>query len=210
MISTDSDKNLSEKMGIFKAALRVLKLAVIALICTLLVLSFTVRGFRVGSGSMEPTLRKGDCVVLDRITYHVREPERGEVIAFRFNPNSPESLTRGGNFMARALDLMGEIIHVTHENTEYYVKRVIGLPGDHVEMRQGFIYVNGELLPEDYSVIRDATDASFDVPEKSILVLGDNRPDSYDSRFWGFVPYDSIVGRAVAIYWPLSRAGSIK
>jgi len=197
-------------MKIFKTTCRILKLAVVAAICTLLVLSFTVRGFRVGSGSMEPTLQTGDCVVLDRITYHVREPERGEVIAFRFNPNSPESLTRGSNFFVRAMDLMGEIMHVTHENTDYYVKRVIGLPGDHVEMRSGVIYINGQLLEEQYSVIRDTTDASFDVPENSVLVLGDNRPDSCDSRFWGFVPYDSIVGRAVAIYWPLSRAGSIK
>ncbi len=197
-------------MKIFKITFRILRLAVIAVICTLLVLSFTVRGFQVGSGSMEPTLQAGDCVVLDRITYHTREPQRGEVIAFRFDPNSPESLTRGSNFMARAIDLMGEVIHVTHENTEYYVKRVIGLPGDHMEIRSGYIYINGELLNEPYSVIRDASDAAFDVPEKSVLVLGDNRPDSYDSRFWGFVPYDSIVGRAVAIYWPLSRAGSIR
>ncbi len=197
-------------MKIFKTTLRILKLAVIAVILTLLVLSFTVRGFQVGSGSMEPTLQKGDCVVLDRVTYHLREPERGEVIAFRFNPNSPDSLTKGSNFMARAMDLMGEVLHVTHENTEYYVKRVIGLPGDHVEMRSGYIFINGQPLEEPYTIIRDATDASFDVPEKSVLVLGDNRPDSFDSRFWGFVPYDSIVGRAVAIYWPLSRAGSIK
>ena len=197
-------------MRIFKTSFRILKLGIVAVICTLLVLSFTVRGFRVGSGSMEPTLKTGDCVVLDRISYHIREPERGEVIAFRFNPNQPENLTKGANFFVRAMDLMGEIMHVTHENTEYYVKRVIGLPGDHVEMRAGFIYINGQPLDEQYSVIRDATDASFDVPEKNALVLGDNRPDSFDSRFWGFVPCDSIVGRAVAIYWPPSRAGSIK
>ncbi len=197
-------------MKIFKTSLRILKLAVVAVILTLLVLSFTVRGFQVGSGSMEPTLQKGDCVVLDRVTYHFREPDRGEVIAFRFNPNSPDSLTKGTNFVARAIDLMGEILHVTHENTEYYVKRVIGLPGDHVEIRSGDIYIDGERLDEQYNIIHDTTDATFDVPENSVLVLGDNRPDSYDSRFWGFVPYDSIVGRAVAIYWPLSRAGSIK
>lgn len=197
-------------MKIFKTFLCILKLAVVAVICTLLVLSFTVRGFQVGSGSMEPTLQEGDCVVLDRFSYHMREAERGEVIAFRFNPDQPESLTQGSNFMARAIDLMGEVMHVTHEDTEYYVKRIIGLPGDHVEMRSGFVYINGGLLDEQYPVIRDTTDTSFEVPEKSVLVLGDNRPDSYDSRFWGFVPYDSIVGRAVAIYWPLSRAGSIK
>ncbi len=197
-------------MKFSKNIFRILKLAVVAVICTLLVLSFTVRGFKVGSGSMEPTLQTGDCVVLDRVTYHVREPERGEVIAFRFNPNSPDSLTKGTNFVARAMDLMGEILHVTHENAEYYVKRVIGLPGDHVEIRSGYIFINGEPLDEQYNVIRDATDATFDVPERSVLVLGDNRPDSFDSRFWGFVPYDSIVGRAVAIYWPLSHAGSIK
>ena len=120
-------KSLSNKMKIFKTFLCILKLAVVAVICTLLVLSFTVRGFQVGSGSMEPTLQEGDCVVLDRFSYHMREAERGEVIAFRFNPNQPESLTQGSNFMARAIDLMGEVMHVTHEDTEYYVKRIIGL-----------------------------------------------------------------------------------
>ncbi|MHB8780304.1 MAG: signal peptidase I [Candidatus Geothermincolia bacterium] len=193
-----------------KRLFRVLRVIIVAIFLTWMVLSFTVRGFQVGSGSMEPTLKKGDCVILDRMTYHTREPMRGEVIAFRFDPNDPDNLTQGENFVARAWDLMGEIAQVTHEGTEYYVKRVIGLPEDHVEMINGIIFVNGIELVEDYPVVRDYSNATFDVPERSVLVLGDNRMDSYDSRYWGYVPYDSIIGRAVARYWPLSRAGSIE
>jgi signal peptidase I len=154
---------------------------------------------------MEPTLQEGDRVLVDRASYHWREPRRGEVIVFRFDPNDSANWTNGGNPLTRALDLLAEVLNITHQDGLPFIKRVVGVSGDVVELRDGLLYVNGELEDVDYEYIQDNANGRWEVPEGHVMVMGDNRPNSNDSRRWGFVPYDAIMGRAMIIWWPPGR-----
>ncbi|MEE3715588.1 signal peptidase I [Tumidithrix elongata RA019] len=138
----------------------------------------------VKSGSMLPTLEIQDRLMVDKLSYHFRNPERGEIIFF----NPPEVLEKQ-NFH------------------EMLVKRLIGLPGDKVEVKDGLVYVNDRPLVEKYIAEIPRYEFSAVVPPNSYLVLGDNRNDSYDSHAWGFVPRDRIVGRAAFRYYPFNRLG---
>ncbi len=185
-------------------------LFVIALVIAIYAQTFVVKAYEIPSISMEPTLKVGDKILVDRASYHFRKPRRGEVIVFRFNPNDPANWTRGGNSFVRDLDLMAEVLNITHQGSLPFIKRVVGLPGEAVVVKDGGVYIDGELLEEDYEHFRGGPEGSWTVPEGSVMVLGDNRPNSADSRTWGFVPYQSIIGRAVFIWWPMSRWGSIR
>lgn len=132
---------------------------------------------RVENISMQPTLYEGQLLVVSKLAYQIGEPMRGDIIVF----------------------------HHTQQPPEDYIKRIIGLPGDHVEITGGKVIVNGKVLNEPYIAAPPAYDGNWDVPENSLFVLGDNRNRSSDSHAWGFVPLDSVVGRAVLKYWPLNK-----
>ena len=139
------------------------------------------------SSSMEPTLEINDRLIIEKISYRFRTPQRGDVVVF-----SPTDKLREQNFK------------------DAFIKRVIGLPGETVEVKGGTVYVNGEALREKY--IEEAPDYQYgpvEVPSDRYLVLGDNRNNSYDSHYWGFVPRDNLIGRAVVRFWPLNRLGSL-
>jgi len=180
-------------------------LFIIALVLAIYLQAFAVKPFMIPSPSMEPTLREGDRVLVDRVTYHFREPHRGEVIVFRFNPNDPANWTRGSNSLARSLDILAEVLNITHQGGLPFIKRVVGVAGDTVELRDGLLYVNDEPYEPDYEYVRDNASGKWEVPPGCVMVMGDNRPNSNDSRRWGFVPYQAIIGRAVVIWWPPSR-----
>jgi signal peptidase I len=131
---------------------------------------------RVMSISMEPNLHEGNLVIVNKVAYHlVGEPQRGDVIVFE-NPINAQD--------------------------DPYIKRVIGLPGDSVRIENGQVFVNGSLLSEPYLTVSTIRGGEFRVPEQSLFVMGDNRNNSSDSRQWGMVPYEEIIGRAEVIYWP--------
>lgn len=148
----------------------------------LFIMVFVARAFTVDGPSMLPTLQSGERLLIDKVTYRLRSPERGEILVFRY-PADP---------------------------SHYFIKRVIGLPGDEVRLAGGRVFVNGQPLNESYinGPIR-GRDRTYRVPEGSYFVLGDNRNNSQDSRSAavGFVPRSAIVGRAVVRFWPLERAG---
>ena len=156
------------------------------------VLSFGIRTFvaearYIPSSSMEPTLQINDRLIIEKMTYRFNEPERGDVIVF----NATEALQRE-NF------------------NEAFIKRIIGIPGDTVTVSNGLVTVNDEVIEEIY--IKEPPDYEYGpvtVPDGEYLVLGDNRNNSYDSHYWGFVPDDKIVGRAFVRFWPFQRIGSI-
>ena len=130
---------------------------------------------------MLPTLHSGERLLIDKLTYRFRDPARGEIVVFRY-PRDP---------------------------SHYFIKRIIGLPGDHVVISSGYVYVNGVRLVEEYtSSLTLGSDREYVVPPGSYFVLGDNRNNSQDSRtpFVGYVPRSLIVGRAVLRYWPITRA----
>ena len=180
-------------------------LFIIALVIAIYLQAFVIKPFMIPSPSMEPTLQEGDRVLTDRITYHFREPRRGEIIVFRFDPNDTANWTQGDNGFTRSLDLLAEVLNITHQESLPFIKRVVGIGGDTVELRDGVLYVNGELYEAHYEYVQDNANGKWEVPEGTVMVMGDNRPNSNDSRRWGFVPLQAILGRAVMIWWPPSR-----
>ena len=139
------------------------------------------------SSSMEPTLEINDRLIIEKISYRFKAPQRGDVVVF-----SPTDKLREQNFK------------------DAFIKRVIGLPGETVEVKGGTVYVNGKALREKY--IDEAPEYSYGpetVPPDQYLVLGDNRNNSYDSHYWGFVPRENLIGRAIVRFWPIDRLGSL-
>jgi signal peptidase I len=184
-------------------------LFVIALVIAIYLQAFAIKPFIIPSPSMEPTLQKGDRVLVDRVTYHFREPRRGEVIVFRFDPNNTANWTQGSNGLTRSLDLLAEILNITHQESLQFIKRVVGVGGDTVELRDGALYVNGEFYEAGYEYVQDRANGKWEVPEGTVMVMGDNRPNSNDSRRWGFVPLQAVIGRGVCIWWPPRRWASL-
>lgn len=151
-----------------------------AIALALFIMAFVARAFTVDGPSMFPTLSSGERLLVEKLTYRLRDPVRGEIVVFK-PPSDP---------------------------SHYLVKRVIGEPGDTVEIRNGRIVVNGVVLDEPYARARIyGRSAVYQVPEGHYFVLGDNRNNSQDSRSprVGFIPRRAIVGRAVVRYWPLDR-----
>jgi signal peptidase I len=165
------------RSGAAKSFLReVLETVVLAGLIFALINLVSVR-VQVESISMQPTLYAGEFVLVNKLAYKFGEPQRGDIIVFEqtFDPEEP------------------------------YIKRIIGLPGDTVEIRGGRVYVNGNLLHEPYIKDSPRYEDSWVVPEGQLFVLGDNRNNSSDSHIWGFVSLDQVIGRAEAVYWPVSE-----
>ena len=157
----------------------------LALLLALFIRTFVVQAFRIPSGSMIPALLVGDQILVDKLVYKFRLPERGEVMVFKY----PEDESRD------------------------FIKRLIGLPGDKLEVRNRIVYINDKPLDETayayhespmsddfHSDLRDNYGPTI-IPDKKYFMMGDNRENSQDSRFWGFLDEDKIIGRAFIIYW---------
>jgi signal peptidase I len=137
---------------------------------------------RVDGASMEPSLQSGEFVIVNKLAYTFGDPAIGDVIVFHF-PRDPD---------------------------QEYIKRIIGLPGDRVEVRDGEVYVNDQILYEDYIAASPVYETTWDVPADSLFVLGDNRNNSSDSHNWGPVPIDYVIGEATFIYWPPTEWGIVE
>jgi signal peptidase I len=136
---------------------------------------------RVENISMEPTLQPGYLLIVNKLAYKLGEPQHGDIVVF----------------------------HYMGDKNEDYIKRVIGLPGDEVKIKNGTVYVNGTALNEPYIMAFPTYSGTWVVPEESLFVLGDNRNNSSDSHQWGFVDMDDVVGKAVFIYYPFDVIGSL-
>lgn len=179
-------------------------LILIALVLAIVLKTFVVQAFSIPSGSMEPTLRPGDRILVQKLVYG---PDRGDVIVFS-DPKGRPGPDRGivGGFVHWLSGALG-IEQPEHED---FIKRVIGLPGEVVEIRRGTVYVDGTAIREPYleGPVDTRRYGPMRVPPGDLFVLGDNRLNSNDSRFGlGFVPIDKVVGRAFVIVWPPSRMG---
>jgi signal peptidase I len=133
---------------------------------------------RIESISMQPTLYAGNYVIVNKVAYKIGEPGRGDVIIFHYPPDP---------------------------NREPYIKRVIGLPGDLVEINNSKVTVNGTPMVEPYIKAPPSYSGSWTIPENSLFVLGDNRNNSSDSHSWGMVPMENVIGKAEVVYWPPDR-----
>ena len=166
------------------------------IIVTAAVLAFGIRTFvaearYIPSSSMEKTLLIDDRLIIEKIGYHFEEPQRGDIVVFK-------------------TDNIKKLYEEKNYKNEAFIKRIIGLPGDTVSIKDGVVYVNEKPLPENYIAEKPDRDLEpVKVTPNHYLVLGDNRNNSYDSRFWGFVPKENIIGRAVFRFWPVNRLGTI-
>lgn len=144
----------------------------------------------VPTGSMEPTVQINDRLVVEKVSYLFKSPERGDIIVFR----APE----------QALKISG----ATTEDA--YLKRVIGLPGEAVEVRDGKVRIDGKVIDETYiKAPPNYVWGPKTVPDGQYLVLGDNRNGSLDGHVWGFLPEERIIGKATGRFWPPRRAGGL-
>jgi signal peptidase I len=184
-------------------------LLVIAFILALLIKSFLMQAFYIPSESMEPTLNVGDRVLVNKVVYHLHAPRRGDIIVFA-DPNPQPQPHR--NAVSAAWHWLTEGLGVATSPEKDFIKRVIGLPGDHLECRGGSVFINGTRLNEPYiTVPDDRACGPYDVPANKLFVMGDNRLNSRDSRYGlGFVPYDKVIGRAFVIIWPPSHMGWLR
>ena len=157
---------------------------VIALVLALVIRTFIVQAFKIPSGSMLPTLQIGDHILVNKFIFHFVSPQRGEIIVFKY----PKDEKRD------------------------FIKRVIGLPGEKLEVRDKQVFINDRPLVESYAVHADpdVQDESFSprdflgpivIPPGEYFMMGDNRDHSMDSRFWGFLDQKKIRGKAFLIYW---------
>lgn len=161
----------------------------LSIILALGIRTFVAEARWIPSESMVPTLQVYDKLIVDKLSYHFTNPQRGEIVVF-----SPTDGIRKDNPSLK----------------DAFIKRVIGLPGDKVEVTGGSVYINGQPLRENYiEAVPQYNYGPVTVPPNSYLVLGDNRNNSYDSHFWGFVPQDKIIGRAIVRFWPLHRLGDL-
>jgi signal peptidase I len=172
-MNPDVSQPKEQKSGFLRFLVDVLETLVLSVVLFVSINMISAR-IRVDGASMEPTLTTGEYVIVNRLSYKLGSPQRGDIIVFHF-PRDPR---------------------------EEYIKRVIGLPGDVVEAKNGYLYVNGQKLDESYLSVKTNYTGTWQVPEGQLFVLGDNRNNSSDSHDWGFVPMDYVVGKAIVVYWP--------
>jgi len=186
-------------------------LILVALGVAILVKSFVIQAFYIPSESMVPTLEVGDRVFVNKFLFDEGDIHRGDVIVFE-NPNQEALPDRGaiGGF----LHWLGEGIGFAQPENEDFIKRVIALPGETIEIRDKVVYIDGEPLDEPY-LMRAAKSAMSDfplkeVPQGELFVMGDNRGNSADSRYGlGTVPVDKVIGKAFVVIWPPSHLGGV-
>jgi len=162
-----------------------------------LFLAFGIRAgvaqsFFIPSGSMEPTLQIDDRLIVDKVSYRFESPQRADVVVFP-PPNT-------------AIAACG----LAPNSHDIFIKRIVGLPGEKVEVKDGHVYINDRPLNEKYIAAQPQYEwGPKTVPANHYLVLGDNRNNSCDGHAWGFVPRENIMGKAVVRFWPPNRVGMI-
>jgi signal peptidase I len=173
-------------------------LALEATALIILVLLFFVRVPQVSGHSMEPQLRADEHVLINTLAYAMRLGDGDRpLVDFSFHP-----IARG--------DVIA-FVHASDDGRAVYLKRVVGVPGDRVNIEHGVVWVNGARLDEPYVSLRDGAGLpATTVPHNAFFVLGDNRGESDDSRAFGAVPESAVIGRAAFVVWPLNRAGPIR
>ena len=167
--------------------------AAIAVLLALFIRTFVVQAFKIPSGSMEPTLLVGDHILVNKFIYGVKIP-------FIHTTLIPISSPKRGDVVVFIYPI---------DTSKDFIKRVIGLPGDTVEIQGHKVIINGKRYTDKHAYYADQRESEgnpgqlqvFKVPKDRIFVMGDNRDHSYDSRFWGDVPLSSIKGKAFIVYW---------
>ena len=172
-IQSQSDTQPQEKNDWKRFVLDIIETIILAVVLYFGINAISAR-VRVDGFSMNPTLQNGEYVLVSRLAYKFDTPQRGDIIVFGIPTDQDQDL----------------------------IKRVVGLPGETVSVRQNRVLINGILLEEPYIAQAPLYSGEWTVPQGNLFVLGDNRNDSKDSHQWGMLPTDNIIGKALLIYWP--------
>ncbi len=202
--------NRTDKPTKTKSVLReYLEAIIFALIIALLIRSFVVQAFKIPSGSMKNTLLIGDHILVSKFTYGIHIPNEIPLTNIKLFPDIrlfPKDPNRG--------DII--VFKFPKDETRDFIKRVVGTPGDKIQLIRQKLYVNDELVKEPYTIHLDPAEGPnpiaprddfgpIIVPPGHLFMMGDNRENSQDSRFWGFLDIDKVKGRAFVIYWSWDR-----
>ena len=180
---------------------------VTAVVIAVLLRAFVAQAFRIPSASMEPQLLVGDRVVVSRLAYDLHDPRRGDIVVFDCPPRAGCAPAEEHSLPVRALQTLAEALLLRQPEVEEFIKRVVALPGETVEAHDGAVYVDGRRLIEPY-LPPETSIGDFEpvkVPDGHLWVMGDNRTNSSDSRVFGPIDVDTIVGRAILRVWPPQR-----
>jgi signal peptidase I len=201
------------KKSLTSSALELVMIVAIALGLAYAIQAWVIKPYRIPSGSMEPTLNIGQRILVDRIGMHFSSPKIGDIMVFHppvnysscADPDQGQSST--GQYLHQACDVAQKTPSATT-----FVKRVVGLPGDHLQIRDGIVIRNGKPEPHSFTIPCNGNavcnfPGTIVVPKGDYYMMGDNRPDSEDSRFWGPVPKAWLIGKVFATYWPIDRIG---
>ena len=201
------------KKSVASSVLELVVIVAAALGLALAIQAFVVKPYRIPSGSMLPTLHINQRVLVNRIGSNFSDPHVGDIVVFHppkqydscANPRQGENAS--GQDAARACDTVGR-----QASSETFIKRVVGVGGDRISIRSGHVFRNGVREKDSFTV--PCTDggscdfpAAITIPAGDYYMMGDNRPNSEDSRFWGPVPRSWIIGKAFFTYWPPDRMG---
>ncbi len=174
--------HVPDSNGVWPAVLEMLETLLLSVVLFWGINFLTAR-IRVESISMLPNLHEGDFVIVYKLAFKSDLPDRGDVVVFYYPPDP--------------------------DGEPPYIKRVIGLPGDRVRIEGGKVYINDQIWDEPYLTTVTNRGGTWLVPEQSIFVMGDNRNNSSDSRSWGMVPMDQVIGKAIFVYWPFDHWGAL-
>ncbi len=167
-----------------------IKILVLALGLAFLIRTFVAEPRYIPSESMLPTLEIGDRLIVEKLSYYSHLPQRGDIIVFAPPPQLQE---------------------LGYQKDQAFIKRVIGLPGETIEVKNGRVLIDRQLLTESYiAAPPDYLMSSIVVPPTQLFVMGDNRNNSNDSHVWGFLPTANIIGHACFRFWPLERLGGMR
>jgi len=180
-VEQEGQKGVSLKAGKRSIFSEVFESVAIAVLLAVLIRLFILEPFYIPSGSMEPTLKEHDRIIVSKLNYRLQDPQRGDIVVFKY-PRDPK---------------------------RNFVKRLIAVGGETVAIKNSRLYINGQQVSENYLPrgLRFADYGPVQVPRGSYFMMGDNRNNSDDSRVWGFLPENLIVGKAIVIYWPPDRIG---
>ena len=201
------------KKSLARSLAETLLVVAIAVGLVLLFEAFVVKPYRIPSGSMEPTLNIGQHILVDRIGMDFSSPHVGDIVVFHPPANisscadPKQGQLANGGYATQPCDVAQK-----REGSVTFVKRVVGLPGDHLQIVNGHVIRNGKREPDSFTIPCDGSPAcnfpvTIVVPKGDYYMMGDNRPDSDDSRFWGPVPRAWLIGKAFFTYWPPDRLG---
>lgn len=210
MVATVNDDDEQAAPTAAKTLRELPLLLLAAAVIAFLVKTFIAQAFYIPSGSMLPQLQIDDRVVVSKLSYKLHDPHRGDIVVFD-NPSAARGVQKPSNPASRLYRKVGEGIGLIQPSTEEFIKRVIALPGEQVDIKEGKVYVNGRELVEPYLTPGTLTlpgrfEFPLTVPENSLWVMGDNRGNSSDSRVFGPISQDKVVGRTIVKVWPFGSA----